>query len=299
MRKAGRMAVNALCIAVLSACGGGGDSGGPATQLPDSGHSFTNPLNLSPAPQFSTSTRTVNYDDCFPKWDDIEVGDVVKSTVETYTDAAGIGVIDQTETVTSVVQDTFADRDSSVYRNALRVKTDNPPYLRSDNVMQFGVRTEALILRGGTVTLLREDYLNDADGTRMKTKNVPSKIGDLAAAHIYTPFAMRDSVAHAYAMSFTNIWSPEFDHQADITEKIMFIGVEEGTEVPAGKFEYSCVFRREFKSVINGETITNVQDYYTTKWSGVKAITYSPDYPRPLLYKLVSNSAIERRKAAH
>lgn len=293
MRKAGHFTASIMCIATLAACGGGDSQTvrEPATQTPV-GEVFTNPLELKPAPQFSTSARKVVYDDCFPQYDDVRLGDVVKSTVENYSPATGIGVIEQTETVKSIVPGTFEGR------SALYVTTDNPPYVRSDNVLQFGVEATALILKGGTVTTLKREYLNDVKGTRTKTTTVPSAIGNLAGAHIYTPFALRDSVQHTYSLSYANMLAPEFDHQIDITEKITFIGVEEGTEVPAGKFDYTCVFRRQISSTVNGQTITNVQDFYTNKLSGVKALIFSDGYPRPLVYQVVSNSAIARRKAA-
>lgn len=288
--------LSGICVGVLTACGGGSSSPKedpqPSTGAPASGVSFTNPLELKPTPQFSTSARAVTYDDCFPRFDDVEVGDVVKSTVETYSQSEGIGSIDQTETVTEMTRTTFNGRD------AISVKTDNPPYLRSDNVMVLGVEATALILRGGNVATSRRSYLNDANGTRTLITNTPATIGDLSAARSVNPFVLGDSTTHTYAMDYVNYAAPDFNSKANITEKVTFIGVEEGTEVAAGKFEYTCVFRHELFSTINGETITSVQDYYTHKWSGVKALTFGAGYPRPLVYQLVSNSAMARRKPA-
>lgn len=288
--------LGALCVSVLAACGGGSSSPKaspqPSTGAPASGSSFTNPLELKPSPRFSTSSRAVTYDDCFPRFDDVELGDVVKSTVETYSQSEGIGSVEQTETVTEVTRTAFNGRD------ALSVKTDNPPYLRSDNVMVLGVEATALILRGGNMATSRRSYLNDATGTRTLITNTPVAIGDLSAARGATPFVLGDSTTHSFSMDYVNYLAPDFNSKADVTEKVTFIGVEEGTEVAAGKFDYTCVFRHEMFSTINGETITSVQDYYTHKWSGVKALTYGAGYPRPLEYRLVSNSAMARRKPA-
>ncbi|HJV76712.1 MAG TPA: hypothetical protein VJ654_21040 [Noviherbaspirillum sp.] len=290
MRKASRFTASMMCIASLAACGGGENQTvrEPATQAPV-GEVFTNPLELKPAPQFSTSGRAVVYDDCFPPYDDVKLGDVVKSTVETYSPATGIGVIEQTETVKSIVSGTFEGR------STLSVTTDNPPYVSSDNVRQYGVEATALILKGGTVTTLKRVYRTDETDTVSTTTNTPSAIGNLAASHIYTPFALRDSVEHKYLLTYDAL-DPAFDHQVNVTEKITFIGVEEGTEVAAGKFDYTCVFRQEISSTVNGQTITNVQDFYTNKFSGVKALLFNEGYPRPLVYQLVSNSALDRRK---
>jgi len=289
------VALGVICAGVLTACGGGSSSPkssdpAPSTGAPASGSSFTNPLELKPAPQFSTSSRAVTYDDCFPRFDDVELGDVVKSTVETYSQSTGIDSVNQTETVTEVTSTTFNGR------SALNVKTDNPPYLRSDNVMVLGVEATALILRGGSLVTSRRNYLNDATGTRTLTTNTPATMGDLSAGRSTTPFVLGDSTIHTYSMDYVNYPVPELNSRVDITEKVIFIGVEEGTEVAAGKFDYTCVFRHELFSTINGRTITSVQDYYTHKWSGVKALTYGA--PRPLVFQIVSNSAIARRKPA-
>lgn len=291
MRKASRLAISTMCIAGLAACGGGDSQTvrEPATQQPV-GEVFTNPLELKPAPQFSTSARTVVYDDCFPPYDDVKLGDVVKSTVESYLPTTGIGIIEQTETVTKIEPGTFEGR------SGLYVTTDNPPYVRPDQLWENGVEATALILKGGTVTTSERIYLASDNKTLSTITRTPSVIGNLAAAHIYTPFALRESIEHKYLLTYDAI-DPAFDRQVDITEKIMFIGVEEGTEVPAGKFEYSCVFRYQISSTVNGQTITNVHDFYTNKFSGVKAVFFNDGYPRPLLYQLVSNSAIARRKA--
>ncbi|GAB3555062.1 hypothetical protein GCM10027343_43660 [Noviherbaspirillum agri] len=288
------VALGAFCVGVLAACGGGSSSPKtdqqPSTGAPASGSSFTNPLELDPAPQFSTSSRAVTYDDCFPRFDDVELGDVVKSTVETYAQSEGIGSVDQTETVTEMTRTTFNGRD------ALIVKTDNPPYLRSDNVMVLGVEATALILHGGSIATSRKNYLNDATGTRTLTTNTPATMGDLSAGRSASPFLLGDAATHTYKMDYVNYLVPELNSSVDVAEKVTFIGVEEGTEVAAGKFDYTCVFRHELFSTINGKTVTSVQDYYTHKWSGVKALTYGA--PRPLVYQIVSNSAIARRKAA-
>lgn len=293
MRKSQSCALSAIFVAALSACGGGAkeDTTSPEPQQPEPGSSFTNPLNLKPAPQFSTSSRAVTYDDCFPRFDDVVVGDVVKSKVETFGTTADS--LDQTETVTAVTPTSFNGR------AGVSVSIDNPPYVDADNVMQYGVESKALYLRGGTLTTFVRYYLNDSVGTYSSFTNTPIAIGDLSAGHDTAPFVLGESVTNRYSFSYVNNVASQFNRQGEISEKITFIGVEEGTEVLAGKFDYTCVFRREISSTINGQTIVNVQDYYTHKWSGVKELSFDMDSAEPEVYQLfqvVSNSAIERRK---
>lgn len=296
MERARDFALGAICVAALTACGGSSpqQADKQPTGAPASGSSFTNPLELKPAPQFSTSARLVAYDDCFPRFDDVELDDVVKGTAETFSQSAGIGSVERTETVTNITRTSFNGRD------AVSVTTDNPPYLRSDNVMVLGEEATALILRGSNLVTLRRSYLNDDMGTRTQITNTPATMGDLSAGRTTTPFVLGDSATNTFRMDYENRAAPNapvLNNSADVTEKVTFIGVEEGTEVAAGKFDYTCVFRHEVSSTVNGETITSVQDYYTHKWTGVKALTYGAGYPRPLVYQLVSNSAMARRKS--
>lgn len=299
MRKGMRFGASALLAATLSACGGGGggaSSSGGSTQAPSSGASFTNPLQLKPSPQFSTSARAVTYDDCFPAFDDVLVGDVIRGKSETFT-AEGIVTVDQTDTVTAVTSETFDGR------AAVRVTTNNPPYVGTDNILVLGVESTALYLHGGSVVLSSRRYRNDdpgpdGTGTRTKISNTPSAIGNLAAIRGASPFALGDFSTHAYSQKYESPYLPEYNYDAAVTEKVSFIGVEEGVTVEAGTFDYACVFRHEITSVINGQASTEVRDYYTHKWSTVKILSHNEAFPRPLVTQVVSNSALDRRKSA-
>lgn len=293
-----RSGASALLVAMLAACGGGGgggssNSGGDSTQAPSSGVSHTNPLNLAPPPQFSTSARAVTYDDCFPAFDDVEVGDVVVSKVETYVpDTGGIYTGNQTVTVTAVAPDTFNGH------AAVRVTTDSPPYLRSDNVMEYGGDRVALYLDGGSANKSLIQYLNNEAGTRVNVKNFSNElsvIGILPAAGTGVALALGDFANSSYTQTYTSALLSDYSRTYAVAEKTRFIGVEENVQVEAGTFDYACVFRYEQTDVANGQTA--VYDYYTHKWSTLKVLVHN-SVMRPLVTEVVSNSAIDRRKPA-
>lgn len=314
MRETTRLAACAALLATLSACGGGSDnasrslatssdsgtagsSNGISSGTSISNHGFSgsasaNPLNLDPAPLFTPSARSVTYGDCFPKHDDVLVSDVATDRIETYSSTTGISTVDQTNTVTSVAPASFNGR------NGVSVTMDNPPHTGQDNSLLFGVESKQLLLQGMAFTTFTKNYLNDSTGTRSTFMSTPSSLGDLSAGHTLISYGLGDSVTNKFSTSYFDMLSPQFNTQVDITEKITFIGVEEGTTVAAGKFDYTCVFRRELTSTVNGQPYTSVEDVYSHKWSGVKTVSFGSSYPRPLVSQLVSSSALTRRIAA-
>lgn len=250
----------------------------------------SNPLGLNPAPQFTPSGRSVYYDDCFPKYNDVIVGDVAVSNVETYSAVSKtISNYNTTATVKSVSPYSFNGA------QGVSVITDIPSQRLPDLTLMYATETTTAFLKGSAMDLMSKTYMNDAFGVRTITTATPIALGDLSSGHTVIPFNIGDNVTNSASFKYENKSTPNYNSQGTYTEKITFIGVEENTLVQAGRFDYTCVFRREF----TGPYGTTVNDTYTHKWTPVvKMVHYSSSYPRPLVYQVVSDTAIARRAAA-
>jgi hypothetical protein len=233
----------------------------------------------------------VVYDDCFPQHNDVQVGDVAVGLNELYFGgAAGIVSLNQTVTIKSVAPYNFGGR------TGVSVVLDTPPQLLPNNSLFYGTESTSAIMRGGRIDTLSQTYLNDAGGVRTITTVTPTAVGDISAGHTLIAYSLGDSVTNTASFTYVDVYSPSQNYQGNVTEKITFIGVEEGTQVIAGKFDYTCVFRHEITGTVNGQSSTSVFDMYHHKWSAiVKTVEFSPSYPRPLIKQLVSDSAIVRR----
>ena len=263
----------------------------PAPTAPPVPVSF-NPTGLNPPPQFSTSARSVTYDDCFPRVDDVVAGDVSTNSQEQYYGPT-IGIV--ASSITSTVTATTPWMYDS--RPGVSVVVDIPPEALTVpfNAARSGAEIAVGYLRGSVIPQTGKSYPSRQVGFRTIDTSTPIAVGDLSAGHTSSPYALGDSVVNTSSSTFQNLDAPSQNSASTISEKISFIGVEENTAVPAGVFPYTCVFRHEASIVTNGKSGSSVYDTYTHRWGTAKTVVYSPTAPRPLVFKLISASDLTRR----
>lgn len=287
----------ALLVLGLAGCGSNGDdertassavsgagadtsASGNITSIPN------NPLNLSPAPVFAASSRSVTYDDCFPQHDDIQIGDRQVDRIEQYDSGRNeISSYTTTTIVTGVAPHTYAGR------QGVLISTENPVHDEGGTLIS-NIFSEELSLRGAQQTLSARQF-NYAAGSTFHNHTItetPVELGDIALGHETLPYKPGDSTVSIYD-TVTEGDVPGAGVKVRMTEKLTFLGVEEGTAVLGYTFPYTCVFRREYSS----EFGSGVSDYYVHKLGGAKTVEYDERAPRPLVHQMVSDTAVLRR----
>ena len=160
-----------------------------------------------------------------------------------------------------------------------------------------GNRGVAAAFRGALIGLESRNYSAVNNTVTTISTSTLTELGDLSSGHTVIPFAIGDRVSNKsnYVNEFPA--SPSLNSQGSVTETITFLGVDEGTSVVGGSFDYSCVFRHEITSA--GSSERGVYDTYMHRLGGnIKTVSYSALYPRPLVYQMVSDTAYSRRLAA-
>lgn len=299
------MKVKAVCalalVMGLTSCGGDGDGdGGDAStasssteagagsgnEAPQTANITTidnNPLKLSPAPAFTASSRSVTYDDCFPRHDDVQVGDTTVDRIEQYDSGTKqIETLQQTNTVTGVTPYAYGGR------QGVLITGEHPEY-NDDGTLASKLIFEDISLRGAlhSWTSTNYVYVLGAPQKDYAFTNSPVELGDISNGNAaYKP---GDSTTTIYDAKTEPPFGPPTTVR--ITEKRTFLGVEEGTKASGFTFPYACVFRIE----ISSENGTFLSDRYHHKFGGVKTVVYDDHAPRPLVYEGISDTARERR----
>lgn len=299
------MKVKAVCalalVMGLTSCGGDGDGdGGDAStasssteagagsgnEAPQTGNITTidnNPLKLSPAPVFTASSRSVTYDDCFPRHDDVQVGDIAVDGVEEFDSWTNqIETMHQTNTVTAVVPYSYAGR------QGVLITDENPEHV-SANGHYPKLVSEELSLRGARHWMKTTGFTTVSGNTvqNYTYTHIPLELGDISNGN--APYKPGDSTTSTFD------WISQHGNEPPTTvrviEKLTFLGVEEGTTVAGFSFPYACVFRVEIKS----DRVTRIEDHYHHKYGGIKAVVYTDGGPKPLVNERLSDTARERR----
>lgn len=290
-----------LCL-IVAGCGGGGSESAPdstvtptpqpSTSAPPVLLASANPLNLSPAPQFTSSNRSVVYDDCFQDLNDLLVGDVATSRNEDVDGTKTITPYDTVTTITKVVPATVPDRIGVSVDTVVPPSTIPRTPVASRSLEN---RTTNIVLRGSTWPAISKNYGAFGDEQTISTMK-PTSLGDISSGHALIAFALGDSETTTYAYDNTVVYNGLLN-SGTLKISTTFIGVDEGTKVIGGSFPYTCVFRRTMTG-ITGTQGTTVADTYFHKWGIAKTIYYSALAPRPLVGQMVSDTGYDRRKAA-
>jgi hypothetical protein len=273
---------------LLLACGGGGGDASPAGDTvvnnspPGTGlvrgpePSSNNTLKLTPAPTFKPSSLQVRYQDCFPAYNDMRVGDVL--TFNT----ANAGSMTQTT--------------QEVANFQVNGRAASKVTLRENAFLGWTGLKETIGLTQGAITKVEEvsyDFFGGASYTN--TYNY-TQLGDLSSGRTSTVYTPGDTATHKYARTRVAGGSTTID---SFDEVWTFLGVEENLSTPAGKFAYACVFRLAETAYGNGTVspVVSHSDYYFSLKSHkpLQRVRYATGSTQPLVDQLAADTGIQRR----